>query len=204
MAAAETLIVTDSRVHPVKVSKGAPIKWSMVVTGEMTVELSVYFRATGQGSKPVEVPVVNVLHCETASHEWTCPEDGELVFLFDNSFSWFNDKVCLSTCLHGSSAFCPLSTSYVRLRERAPVLRVAHPLTSRPLPLVPQEITLNFSAGGAATAAAAAATSSAAATAPTPVQPAAAPATPPPAAAPGERARTSRLLCWHLPPLVFP
>jgi hypothetical protein len=89
----ETLTVTDSRVHPIKVQKGDPIKWSMVVAGEMTVELSVYFRATGTGGKPVEVPVVNVLHCETASHEWTCPDDGELVFLFDNSFSWFNDKV---------------------------------------------------------------------------------------------------------------
>jgi hypothetical protein len=89
----ETLTVTDSRVHPVTVKKGEPIKWSMVVAGEMTVELSVYFRASGTGNQPIEVPVVNVLHCETASHEWTCPEDGELVFLFDNSFSWFNDKV---------------------------------------------------------------------------------------------------------------
>ena len=110
----ETLAVTDSLVHPIKVRKGDPIKWSMVVAGEMTVELSVYFRAASTGGKPVEVPVVNVLHCETASHEWTCPDDGELVFLFDNSFSWFNDKVPHSdACKHAwpvphSTAGCAL------------------------------------------------------------------------------------------------
>ena len=89
----ERITVTDSRVHPVKVTKDSPVKWSMTVDNELTVELSVYFRAANPDTKPAEVPVVNVLHCETASHEWTCPEDGELVFLFDNSFSWFNDKV---------------------------------------------------------------------------------------------------------------
>jgi hypothetical protein len=39
------ITVTDSRVHPVAVSKDSPIKWSMTVDNELTVELSVYFRA---------------------------------------------------------------------------------------------------------------------------------------------------------------
>ena len=89
----ETLLVTDSRIHAVKVAAAAPVAWSMGVNNGLTIELSVYFRTADPKASPQEVPVVNVLHCETASHEWTAPADGELVFLFDNSFSWFNDKV---------------------------------------------------------------------------------------------------------------
>jgi hypothetical protein len=25
--------------------------------------------------------------------QWVCADDGELVFILDNAFSWFNDKV---------------------------------------------------------------------------------------------------------------
>ena len=62
----ETLLVTDSRIHAVKVAAAAPVAWSMGVNNGLTIELSVYFRTADPKASPQEVPVVNVLHCETA------------------------------------------------------------------------------------------------------------------------------------------
>jgi hypothetical protein len=36
--------------------------------------------------------VIGATHVERASHDFRAPCHGELVFLFDNSFSWLNNK----------------------------------------------------------------------------------------------------------------
>ena len=50
-------------------------------------ELSVYWK-----SGATETEIIPPAHAQRAHHQYRAPNDGELVFILDNSFSWLNSK----------------------------------------------------------------------------------------------------------------
>ena len=69
MSQPTTIHVTDSKVHTVPVKGGDSVRWRVVVRGQQTIELSIYFRSSNPNSSTPEVVVVDVLHCEQAHHK---------------------------------------------------------------------------------------------------------------------------------------
>lgn len=53
-----------SLVHPITVVAGRRYRWAVVVQDQMTIELSVYFKASDESATPRERRVVDQMHVE--------------------------------------------------------------------------------------------------------------------------------------------